>query len=274
MLCVKYNNDSNKYVTGGTEKLEPSSLGYDTHMNVIAVIPAKGNSERLPGKNARPMLDKPLIAWAIETARGSALIERVIVSTNDEKIAKIAKAYGAEVPFLEPAEISAGGGNIEQVLLHTIDWLEEYEGYVTDVVVLLLPTNPLRLSTHIDASIKKLNGIGADSVVSVCEAKATHNPYWIWTRRANGYVITSTGGSIKDMPRYSQDLPPCYTRNDICFVIRPKNLRENPSNLYGDHVELYVMDEMFDTDINTAEDWNVTEDKLRRLIVAKDTPIP
>jgi len=235
-------------------------------MNVVAVIPAKGASKRLPGKNTRPMLGKPLIAWTIEAAKKSTKIDRVIVSTNDEEIACVAKEYGAEVPFMEPAEISAGGGNIDKVLLHTVDWLQEHEGYTVDALLLLLPTNPLRIPKHLDEMVELFEKTGTDCVSSVCEAAATHNPHWMFMRGPNGTVITCTGKSLKEMPLHSQDLPPCYIRNDICFVIRPDNLKQNPPLLWGNKMELYEMDEIFDTDINTEEDWCVTEGKLSRLL--------
>lgn len=241
-------------------------------MNVVAIIPAKGTSVRLPGKNIRPMLGKPLIAWTIEAALKSSRINRVIVSTEDEEVALIAKEYGAEVPFMEPKEISADGGDTDRVLLHATDWLQEHEGYTVDALLLLLPTNPLRLPAHLDDAIEQFEKSGADCVASVCEAAATHNPYWMFMRGDDGNIITCTGGKLKDMPARSQNLPPCYIRNDICFVLKPDNLRKNPSVLWGDKVELYKMAEIFDTDINTPEDWEVTQEKLRRLL-SKNEPV-
>lgn len=243
-------------------------------MNIVAVIPAKGKSTRLPEKNIRDMLGKPLVAWSIEAAKKSTKINRVIVSTEDNGIARVAKEYGAEVPFMEPAEISATGGNIDQVLLHAVDWLQEHEGYKTDALLLLLPTNPLRQPEHLDDMIEQFQKIGVDCVASVCEAAATHNPHWMFMRGPDGSAITCTGESLKDMPLHSQDLPPCFIRNDICFVIRPDNLRNPPYLLWGNKMELYEMKEIFDADINTEEDWNLTEDKLRRLLANKNISTP
>lgn len=243
-------------------------------MNVVAVIPAKGSSTRLPGKNIRDMLGKPLIAWTIEATLKSKNINRVIVSTDDEEVAKIAKECGAEVPFLEPKEISATGGNIDKVLLHTADWLEEHEGYKVDALLLLLPTNPLRLPKHLDAMVDLFKTTGTDCVSSVCRADATHNPHWMFMKGPGGTVVTGTGTPLKDMVLHSQDLPPCFIRNDICFVVRPDNLRNPPHLLWGNTMELYEMDASFDTDINTPEDWDATEDKLRRLLASKNTSTP
>ena len=234
-------------------------------MNVVAVIPAKGKSTRLPEKNIRDMLGKPLIAWTIEAAVKSKNINRVIVSTDDEEIARIAKEYEAEVPFIEPKEISATGGNIDKVLLHTADWLQEHEDYKVDALLLLLPTNPLRLPKDLDAMVELFKTTGTDCVSSVCKAVATHNPHWMFMKGPDGTVITATGKLLKDMVLHSQDLPACYVRNDICFVVKPDNLRHAPKLLWGNTMELYEMPESFDADINTEEDWYITEDKLRRL---------
>lgn len=234
-------------------------------MKVVAIIPAKGDSKRVPSKNLRMMFGKPLVAWAIEAAKNSAKIERVIVSTNDEEIARVAKKYGAEVPFMEPVEIAAGGGNIEGALLHAVEWLKKNENYVPDAVVLLQTTNPLRRSSDLDAAIKQFKKSGADSTIGVCEALGNHNPHWMLVEDQEHGALLFTGGNLKDIPRRSDHLPLCYFRNDIVYVLRPSNLYQSPCNLYGDKINLYKMEEIFDSDINTEEDWIVAEDKLRRL---------
>lgn len=234
-------------------------------MNVVAVIPAKGTSTRVPSKNIRDMLGRPLIAWTVEAALGAKSIDRVIVSTDDENIATIAKKYGAETPFLEPKEISAGGGNMEKVMLYVVDWLEKNEDYKVDIIVLLLPTNPVRVPAQIDECVDVFKKSGVDCVATVCEVKGDRNPYRIFVRDAKGKVMTAMGRELKDMHQYSQDLPMCYVCHGTCIVLKPDNLRSNPPVLWGTTMNFYEMEEIFDADINTQEDWNVTEDKLRRL---------
>lgn len=236
-------------------------------MKIVAIIPAKGDSKRIPRKNLRVMLGKPLVAWAIETAKNSTEITRVIVSTSDEEIAKVAKEYGAEVPFMEPFEISAGGGNIEGALLHAVEWLKKNENYVPDAVVLLQTTNPLRLASHLDEAIEQFEKSGADSTITVCKALGNHNPAWMLMRDEKRGAQMYNGADIRTISSTrSQDLPEYYFRNDIAYIFKPSSLYQSPPNHYGDKVDLYVMDEIFDTDINTPEDWHITEDKLRRLI--------
>lgn len=242
-------------------------------MKIVAIIPAKADSKRLPRKNLLPMLGKPLPVWAIEAAMASKKINRVIVSTQDEEIAQMAREAGAEVPFMEPAEISAGGGDIEGLLLYAVRWLKEHENYVPDAVVLLQTTSPLKLPKHIDEAIAQFERSGADSTISVCKALGNHNPHWMLVEDEGQGVRLFTGGRLKDIPRRSDHLSECYFRNDIVYVLKPSNLYQTPCNLYGNKVDLFKMDEFFDSDINTQEDWNITEDKLRRLLATNASSV-
>lgn len=234
---------------------------------IVAIIPAKGDSKRVPRKNLRPLLGKPLMVWAIEAAKQSTRINRVIVSTADEEIAAVAREHGAEVPFMEPAEIAAGGGNIEKALLHAVEWLKKNEDYTPDAVVLLQTTNPLRRAEDLDGIVGHFEQSGADSTVAVCKALGNHNPAWMLRKDARHGARMFSSADIRTISSMrSQDLPECYFRNDVAYVLKPSNLYQTPANLYGDTVDLFAMDEIFDTDINTEEDWHVTEDKLRRLL--------
>lgn len=234
-------------------------------MNIIAIIPARGGSKRIPRKNLKKMFGKPLISWSIEAAKKAKLIERIIVSTDDAEISKVAKRYGAEVPFIRPAELAGDSVGMEPVLIHAIEWLEKNEGYKTDIVLLLQSTNPLKRPQELDEAIKIMLKTQSDSVVSVGEALGNNNPHWVLKRNNSGKVVLSNNKSLKKMVTRSQDLPKHYSRNDIVYVLKPKNLYEKPSNLYGNKVELLVMDEIFYTDINSHEDWEITANKLKRL---------
>mgnify|MGYP001557787553 CR=1 FL=1 len=240
-------------------------------MKVVAIIPAKSDSKRLPRKNLLPMLGKPLPVWAIEAAKRSTRINRVIVSTQDGEIAQMAREAGAEVPYLEPAEISAEGGDIEGLLLYAVEWLKKNENYIPDAVVLLQTTNPLRLPTHLDEAIAQFGKSGADSTIAVCEALGNHNPHWMLLEDPKHGARLFTGDNLKDIPRRSDHLPACYFRNDVVYVMKTSNLYQTPCNLYGDKVDLYKMDEIYDTDINAPEDWKVTQEKLRRLLASNGT---
>lgn len=234
-------------------------------MNIIAVIPARSGSKRVPSKNIRNFHGKPLIAWAIEASNRSALITKTVLSTNDIGTADIARAYGAEVPFLRPEELAQDTTKIEPVLIHMIEELQK-DGTKIDAIVLLMATNPLRTTAHLDEAIKLYKESGATSVVAVHETLGNTNPHWILKKDDAG-VRFFNDTSLKHIISRSQDLPPCYSRNDIVYVINPENLYESPSNLYGDAVELYLMDSKYDADINSEEDWHIAHDKFKRHIL-------
>lgn len=234
-------------------------------MNVLVIIPARGGSKRIPQKNIKEMCGKPLIAWSIEAAKKNKLVNKIIVSTDSEEIASVAKKYGASVPFIRPSELSGDEIGLEPVIVHTIEWLKKNDGYVPDIAILFPLTNPLKLPEHIDQAVELMEKTEVDSVVSVSEATGNNNPYWILKENNDGSVRLFTGESLKKIIVRSQDLPKCYSRNDVLYAFRPKNLYENPSNLYGDNIKLLNISEMYYADINTPEDWSVTSDKLKRL---------
>ncbi len=225
-------------------------------MNTVGIIPARGGSKSIPRKNLRILNGKPLIAWAIEAAKKSKL-SRVIVTTDDEEIARTARQYGAETPFLRPAELAEDTTAIEPVLQHAYTWLREKEGYVVNALALLMPTNPLRRPEHINEAIDIFASKQVDCVISVHEAIANRNPYWILKRNDRGEIVLSTGEPLMKIKDRRQELPPHFVRNDIVFVFKPANLFEEKPNLYGKKVELYEMDEWFDVDINTENDWQL-----------------
>ncbi|MEE8423934.1 MAG: acylneuraminate cytidylyltransferase family protein, partial [Thermodesulfobacteriota bacterium] len=142
---------------------------------IIGIIPARGGSKGLPRKNVLPLLGKPLIAWTIEKAISSNLLDRVIVSTDDEEIAGISKEHGADVPFSRPKELAQDKTSMMDVVFHTIDYFNSKK-VSFDYIALLEPTSPLRKEDDIDRAIKELidNEIEADSLVSLGEVHMEH----------------------------------------------------------------------------------------------------
>lgn len=192
----------------------------------------------------------------------------MIVSTDDKEIAKVAKKYGAEVPFLRPAELAIPTIGIEPTLKHAFQWFLEKENYKAEALVLLMPTSPLRQTSHIDEAIRIFKKTKADSVVSVNETPANHTPYWTLVRNKNGKVTLWGGKSLKNIITRSQDFPKkCYARNDLVYVLKPKNLFEKKSNIYGNKVELYVIPNPsnYEADINTLDDWRDAKLKFQKL---------
>ena len=138
---------------------------------VLAIIPARGGSKGLPGKNIRPMCGKPLIAWSIEKAKKSRYLDVIMATTDSEEIAEIARSYGAHVPFIRPAELATDEASTYDVIRHALAFLDEDEASAFDLVVLLEPTSPLREDDDIDRMLEKLLAYYEefDSIVSVGE---------------------------------------------------------------------------------------------------------
>ncbi|KKW29980.1 MAG: hypothetical protein A3K06_01060 [Candidatus Doudnabacteria bacterium RIFCSPHIGHO2_01_52_17] len=238
------------------------------HENIVGIIPARAGSRRVPGKNIRMFAGKPLLAWTVEEARKSKYLDRVIVSTEDEKTARIAKRYGAEVPFMRPNALAKSSTFTEPVLRHAIEWLKKNENYKTDIMVLLYTTNPLRSYRHIDEAIELFLKKRPDSLSSACEmGDAHHHPQWVFRPvRKGGHteLVNAVGDNIQDAPLMSQYLSKYYVKNDIVYVFRPKVLyQKNPCFWGGKRQEAYYMDSFYDEDINTQEDWDRVEKKFK-----------
>jgi len=214
---------------------------------VLAVIPARSGSKGISHKNIRPFQGLPLLAHSVIQARESALITRVILSTDTAEYARIGREYGAEVPFLRPALISGDLSTDLEVFVHALEWLEREEGYQPEICVHLRPTYPLRRVADIDAMIRiLLDHPHLHSARSVVAASET--PFKMWFRDASGVLQPVVPGPIPDahsLPR--QMLPPVFLQNACIDVIRSQVIRERRS-MTGDRVYGYLMDANFDID--------------------------
>jgi len=148
-------------------------------MEILAIIPARGGSKGLPNKNILPLMGHPLIAYSIKAALDARSITRVIVSTDSSDIADIARQYGAEVPFMRPAEYAQDLSRDLEVFVHALEWLNTNEGYCPDLVVQLRPTSPVRPNGLIDEAIELMTQASADSLRVVTPSPIT--PYKMWT---------------------------------------------------------------------------------------------
>ena len=238
-------------------------------MKIVGIIPARGGSKSIQLKNLKEFCGKPLIAWSIISAKKSEL-DRIIVTTDNPQIAEVAKQYGAEVPFFRPSELAADTVGMEPVLQHTYEWLRDNEGYYADGIMLLQSTSPLRQTFHINDMLTIFKKKNVDSVVSVNQTPANHTPYWTLIRDQNEKVTLWGGLPLRNMVVRRQDFTQeCYARNDLGYVLRPKNLYESIPNLYGDIVELYETPEayLYEADINTLEEWREAELKAKRILI-------
>jgi CMP-N,N'-diacetyllegionaminic acid synthase len=184
--------------------------------NVVAVIAARGGSKGLPGKNIRPLAGKPLIAYSVEAAKASPYVDRVIVTTDSPEIAEVARKFGAEVPFMRPAELAQDLTPTEPVLAHAVEWLEREEGYRVDIVVFLQPTDIFRKRTMIDETVKRL--LDDPTLESAFVAYKTHKNFW---RKQDGRYVRMApdlayGPRQKKEPVFREDTGlACATRASL-----------------------------------------------------------
>ncbi len=224
----------------------------------IGIIPARGGSRRLPGKNIALLNDKPLIAYTIEGAQQAERLSRTLVSTDDPKIGEIARRYGAEVPFLRPAEIATDASPLLDVIEHALRYLGQ-AGDLVNAVVLLQPTSPFRTGRHIDEALELFERTGADTVTSV--RVAHEHPYYSWTQKFGEDTIVPFY-SLEKQCLSRQELPPAFVENGAIYVIKRSLLDHRM--LYGSKVVPYLMDDRCSLDIDTLEDFQYAEFVMNR----------
>lgn len=221
---------------------------------ILLIITARGGSKRLPGKNTRLINGKPMIAYAIEAAKKSKYVDRVIVSTDDEKTAKISKKFGAEIPFMRPAELATDTASSLAVLQHAVNWMESKEGFKADIIALIQPTSPLVLAEDVDATIEKMIYTKSNSSFSVCEVH--HRPEWMFFVDKN-----KTKPYIVDVPETarSQDFPALYTTNGAVYAMKRDLLMKR--NMIRDRKNscAYIMPVDRSIDIDTQIDFELTK---------------
>jgi len=222
---------------------------------ILGIIPARLNSKGIFKKNIRLLAGKPLIAYSIETALKSKYLERVIVSTDSEEIARIARKYGAEVPFIRPKKLAQDNTPMIDVVIHAFNFIKTIEYYEPEWIVLLQPTSPLRTADDIDNAIELAIKHNADSVVSVCECESNSHPYWL-KKIENGKLVSF----IKTKKKYPirQLLPVVYRLNGAVYIVKSQILKKFKS-LYGRNTIPYIMDPTRSIDIDTPLDFKFAE---------------
>jgi len=229
---------------------------------IIAIIPARGGSKGLPGKNIIPLGGKPLIAWSIEAAKKSKLVERVIVTTDDEKIANVAREYGAEVPFIRPAELAQDDTPPDPVLKHVLQFLEEKENLKPEIIVWLEPPCPFRTSEEVDTAVEMLqDDPEADSLRSVIEP--FQNPFKSWTlpEKYLKPLIERKGQVLHTGPRQKTDK--VYWQNGALFLLKYDTIMKK-GNFFGDNILPYIMPSDRFVDIDKKEDLELAEFYLKK----------
>ena len=220
---------------------------------MLAIIPARGGSKGLPGKNIKDLCGKPLIAYTIEAALKSKKITQVVLSTDDEEIAEACKKYGIEIPFLRPKELAGDDSLIVDTYIYTVDRINKEQNKNYDSVVALLPTCPLRTAKDIDEAIELYENKQADSIISFYEAP--HPVQWYKTVDENGVLrsILPEGDRLANR----QEEQKSYLPNGAIYVFSMDLLRDK--KYYSDKTYPYIMPANRSIDIDSAFDFEMAE---------------
>lgn len=218
----------------------------DHGKNVLALIPARGGSKGLARKNILSVGGQPLIAWTIDAAKNSKVIDSLVLSSEDDEIIEVAKRLGCGVPFTRPTELASDEAKSIDVVLHA---LQELPGY--EYLILLQPTSPLRSSSDIDLAFSLMKERGATSCVSVCQA--AQSPYWMYSIQEGDRLTSILPGANQATRR--QDLPPAYTLNGAIYISKIDRLLQTKSFLQEDTVA-YEMPINRSLDIDNIQDFD------------------
>ncbi|NMA73212.1 MAG: acylneuraminate cytidylyltransferase family protein [Bacteroidales bacterium] len=221
--------------------------------SVLAIIPARGGSKGVPRKNIRELCGKPLIAWTIEEAKKSKYIDRLILSSEDQEIIKIAQKWGCEVPFVRPSELSQDTTPGMAPVLHALDLLQSY-----DYIILLQATSPLRISRDIDDCLKLCLDKDAKSCVSVTESAET--PYWMYKIDDDLQMHPLMDDANKYLRR--QELPKTYIQNGALYVAQVEWLKKN-KDFSSEETIAYIMPNERSLDIDNELDFQICELMLK-----------
>lgn len=224
-------------------------------MKIFTLIPARGGSKRLPGKNIKPLNGIPLIAWTIRAAQESGVCTAIEVSTDDSQIAAVATEYGAEVPGLRPAELATDTATSVDVALYALDQYERRNGPV-DALMLLQPTSPFRSAETIREGARLFEAYKGERPVISFSPAASH-PAWCFKVSDGGSTVPFLGW--ENLNKRSQDLESAWMLNGAFYMINPSRIRKEKKFLCPDLLPLLVTDFRESLDIDTPQDWKLAK---------------
>jgi len=230
-------------------------------MNILAIIPARGGSKGVPGKNIKLLAGKPLLAYTSAVALKSSLLSKVILSSDDDEIISVAKTLEIEVPFKRPDNLAKDTTPTLPVILHALNFYES-RGVFFDAVCLLQVTSPFRTVEFLDKAIQKFIKSKSDSLISVQEVPHEYNPHWTFELDETKNLKIATGES-KIITR-RQDLPKAYHRDGSIYITKTKILKEQHS-LFGNTISHIVSPKEFYVNIDTIDDWKKAEQLAKHL---------
>jgi CMP-N,N'-diacetyllegionaminic acid synthase len=229
-------------------------------MKILALIPARGGSKRLPGKNINLLGGKPLISWTIEVAKQVPDVVDILVSTDDLEIATISVKAGAFVPWLRPPDLATDTASSVDVAIHAIDWYEVNIGQV-DGLLLLQPTSPFRTAASVQKGIDIFAKNSLASVVGVSPA-AVH-PLWCLKYSGDRLIPFFEENGFNNR---SQDMPEAFVVNGGFYLISPNILRSKKSFFVDEIIPLFIDSLTESIDIDTVQDWDYAESTLRAIL--------
>lgn len=226
-------------------------------IRVLGLIPARGGSKALPGKNIKPLCGRSLVQRAADTARASGVLDRVILSTDDEAIAAHGQSAGLTIPFLRPAAFATDASPMMDVAVHALKTLSETDEYVPDALLILQPTSPLRSPEHIRQAVSLLEGY--EAVCSVVPLPQDISPHYVMKIRDDGCLDFF----MPDGDRFTrrQDVPVAYRRDGTIFLTRTEVVL-NAHSFYGKRCRPMVLQPDEILNIDTAKDWDEAKRRL------------
>lgn len=229
-------------------------------MKILAIIPVRGGSKGVPGKNIKLLGGKPLLAYTSEIALQSKQLTEVIVSTEDESIGEVAKSLGVQVPFMRPMVLAQDDTPTIDVLIHALEWYKNQTIFF-DAVCLLQVTSPIRTLEFLDKAIEKFMASDCDALVSVQKVPHEYNPHWTFEVNAEGNLKIATGEA--EIIQRRQELPTAYHRDGSIYITKTDVLLKEHS-LYGKSTAFIESEPDFYVNIDTMEDWEKAEEMIQK----------
>lgn len=228
-------------------------------MRIVAIIPARGGSKGVPGKNIKLLNGKPLLEYTSEIALKSKYLTEIILSTEDDVITEVGKGLGLKIPFKRPAELALDTTPTIDVIIHALEWYKK-QNIFFDAVCLLQVTSPFRTVDFLDKAVEKFIEKDADSLVSVQQVPHEYNPHWTFEENDQGNLKIATG-EIEIIKR-RQELPIAYHRDGSIYIVKTNVVLEQHS-LYGNSTAFIESEPNHYVNIDTLEDWKKAEEMIQ-----------
>jgi len=230
-------------------------------MKILGIIPARGGSKGIKKKNIKLLGDKPLIGYTIDAVNDSKLLDKTILTSDDDEIIKVAQNLGLEVPFKRPSNLATDESPTIDTIIHVIEYYKS-QNINFEAICLLQVTNPFRTGKFIDDAIRKFENSNSDSLISVLEVPHEYNPHWTFKENDEGHLKISTGES--EIISRRQNLPKSYYRDGSIYIVKT-DVVINQKSLYGNTISYIESDKVKHVNIDTMEDWEKAEKLIIKL---------